>query len=88
MKTTKLMIVVLTWIGLCVSAAYLEYRLLLSLGMAFGAFAILSGLAVLLGGLGAAPIGYEDEHGFHIKSASRRTRRARRIFAFGAHSAA
>jgi hypothetical protein len=87
MKTTKLAIVVLTWVGLCASAAYLEYRLLLNVGIAFAAFATASGVGVLLGALCVAPKAYEDEDGFHIEPRRRHIGHSRRVPALTAHPA-
>jgi hypothetical protein len=67
MNKAKLLILIFAWVGLCASAAYFEYWLLLHLGIAFAAFTTTSGLAVWLGALWAAPKGYENESGFHIE---------------------
>ena len=76
MMTTKLVIIVLTLVVLCASAAYVEYGLLLRLGIAFALFATTSGLAVLLGALRTAPEGWEDAGGFHTKRAPAKSARS------------
>jgi hypothetical protein len=56
----------------CVSVASVEYKLVMSFGIAFDLFASVFALFVLLGALLRAPEGYEDENAFHIWFASGR----------------
>ena len=51
---------------LWVSAARVEYDLVMRLGTLFSGSVSLFALTVLLGALLRAPEGYEDENGFHF----------------------
>ena len=56
----------------CVSVASVEYKLVMSFGIAFDLFASVFALFMLLGALLRSPEGYEDENGFHILCANGR----------------
>jgi hypothetical protein len=68
----KLVIAFVCLIMVCVSVASVEYKLVMSFGIAFDLFASVFALFVMLGALLRAPEGYEDENGFHILCASGR----------------
>ena len=53
-------------IMLWVSAAGVEYDLVIHLGVLLSVFLSAFALSVPMGGLLRAPEGYEDENGFHI----------------------
>jgi hypothetical protein len=77
MKTTKLMIALISLVVFGASAAWTEYKLVMHSGIAFSLFASVAVLVALLGTLLRAPEGYEDAHGFHVRARGRQTERAR-----------
>jgi hypothetical protein len=77
MKTTKLMIALISLFVFGASAAWTEYKLVMHSGIDFSLFASVAVLVALLGTLLRAPEGYEDAHGFHVRARGRQTERAR-----------
>ena len=77
MKTTKLLIVLISSVVFAASAAWTEYRLVLHFGIAFSLFAGVAVLVALRGALRRAPEGYEDDDGFHVSARRKQTERAR-----------
>jgi hypothetical protein len=77
MKTTKLMIVLISSVVFAASAAWTEYKLVVHSGIAFSLFAGVAVLVALRGALRRAPEGYEDDDGFHVSARRKQTERAR-----------
>jgi hypothetical protein len=77
MKTTKLMIALISLGVSGASAAWVEYKLVAHFGIAFSLFASVAVLVPLLGAMLRAPEGYEDAHGFHVRARGSHTKRAR-----------
>ena len=77
MKTTKLMIVLISSVVFAASAAWTEYKLVLHCGIAFSLFAGVAVLVALRSALRRAPEGYEDDDGFHVSAGREQTERAR-----------
>jgi hypothetical protein len=77
MKTTKLLIVLISSVVFAASAAWTEYKLVLHSGIAFSLFAGVAVLVALRGALRRAPEGYEDDDGFHVSARREQTERAR-----------
>ncbi len=77
MKTTKLMIALISLVVFGASAAWTEYKLVVHSGIAFTLVASVTVLVPLLGAMLRAPEGYEDAHGFHVRARGSQTERAR-----------
>ena|ERR1700730_11608628 len=77
MKTTKLMIALISSAVFAASAAWTEYKLVRHSGIASSLFAGLAILVALRGALRRAPEGYEDDDGFHVSARREQTERAR-----------
>ena len=57
----------------CTSAAWVEYKIVLSLGSALSLFALTSMLAAILVALRRAPEGCENADGFYARACKRRS---------------
>jgi len=77
MKTTKLMIALISLVVFGASAAWAEYKLVVHFGIAFTLFASVAVLVPLLGAMLRAPEGYKDAHGFHVRARGSQTEPAR-----------
>jgi hypothetical protein len=77
MKTTKLMIALISLVVFGASAAWTEYKLVVHSGIASSLFASVAVLVALRGAMLRAPEGYEDARGFHVRARGSQTERAR-----------
>ena len=75
MNTTKLIGGVAVVGALGATMVYLEWELLVDVGVGIALFATVSGLGVVISALGAAPDG--EEHGVRTKTVPKRSRRVR-----------
>jgi hypothetical protein len=66
MRRAKSVVAFVVPVVLWVSAASVEYDLVMRLGTLVSGLVGLFALSILLGALLRAPEGYEDENGFHI----------------------
>jgi hypothetical protein len=66
MRRAKSVVAFIVPVVLWVSAASVEYDLVMRLGTLVSGSVGLFALSILLGALLRAPEGYEDENGFHI----------------------
>ena len=78
MKTTKLIIAFLALVVFCASAVWVEYKLVLQLGILFSLFASMSASIGLFAAMLRAPEGYEAADGFHVRAGRGQMSRARR----------
>jgi hypothetical protein len=75
MKTMKLIMGSMCLAVFCTSAAWVEYKIVLSLGSGVSLFALTSMSAAMLVALLRAPEGYENADGFYARVPKRHGRR-------------
>jgi hypothetical protein len=73
MKTMKLIMGSMCLAVFCASAAWVEYKIVSSLGSGLSLFALTSMSAAILVALRRAPKGYENADGFHARARKRRS---------------
>jgi hypothetical protein len=73
MKIMKLIMGSICLALFCTSAAWVEYKIVLSLGSALSLFALTSMLAAILVALRRAPEGCENADGFYARACKRRS---------------
>jgi hypothetical protein len=77
MKTMKLIMRSMCLAVFCTSAAWVEYKIVSSLGSVLGLFALTSMSAAVLVALLRAPEGYENADGFYARVPKRRSHMVR-----------